>query len=211
MAHLPTLRDDCGLVNYTIPVKHYTIRHCQLQNNRQIAPHRILLNTIQRCSKLSKLSIAEQIFESNCDWLMKIMSGVFHQKETEEDVGATVKGLHQHLLLASYLQNVAEVETMLVESELGGEYWKSKWEKKCLRGTILETEQRRRLGGGVGAWVRLGGENPNVRANKVRMPCLSACDRMQGNRKARKKKFTRQHCHKLCTKLLALSLLVAAA
>ena len=34
----------------------------------------------------------------------------------------TVKGLHQHLLLASYLQNVAEVETMLVESELGGEY-----------------------------------------------------------------------------------------
>ena len=53
---------------------------------------------------------------------MKIMSGVFHQKETEEDVGATVKGLHQHLLLASYLQNVAEVETMLVESELGGEY-----------------------------------------------------------------------------------------
>ena len=63
----------------------------------------------------------------------------------------------------------------------------------------------------VGAWVRLGGENPNVRANKVRMPCLSACDRMQGNRKARKKKFTRRHCHKLCTKLLALSLLVAAA
>ena len=90
MAHLATLRDDCGLVNYTIPVKHYTIRHCQLQNNRQIAPHRILLNTIQRCSKLSKLSIAEQIFESNCDWLMKIMSGVFHQKETEGDVGATV-------------------------------------------------------------------------------------------------------------------------
>ena len=78
MAHLATLRDDCGLVNYTIPVKHYTIRHCQLQNNRQIAPHRILLNTIQRCSKVSKLSIAEQIFESNCE-LMEIMSGVFHQ------------------------------------------------------------------------------------------------------------------------------------
>ena len=125
------------------------------------------------------------------------------------NVGATVKGLR--LLLTSYLQNGAEAETMLVESGLGGEYWKSKWEKKCLRGTILETEQKRRLGGGVGAWVRLGGENPNVRANKVRMPCLSACDRMQGNRKARKKKFTRQHCHKLCTKLLALSLLVAAA
>ena len=88
---------------------------------------------------------------------------------------------------------------------------KIQMKKKCLRGTILETEQRRKLGGGVGAWVRLGGENPNVRANKVRMPCLSACDRMQGNRKARKKKFTRRHCHRLCTKLLALSLLVAAA
>ena len=152
MAHLPTLRDDCGLVNYTIPVKHYTIRHCQLQNNLQIAPHRILLNTIQRCSKLSKLSIAGQIFESNCE-LMKNMSGVFHQKRAEEDVEATVKGRHQHLLLASYLQNGAEVETKLVESGLGGEYWKSKWKRKCLRGRILETEQRRRL---VGRYKRLG-------------------------------------------------------
>ena len=57
---------------------------------------------------------------------MKNMSGVFHQKRAEEDVEATVKGLHQHLLLASYLQNGAEVETMLVESGLGGEYCKSK-------------------------------------------------------------------------------------
>ena len=79
MAHLPTLRDDCGLVNYTIPVKHYTIRHCQLQNNRQIAPHRILLNTIQRCSKVSKLSIAEQKSSQNVlenhEWSFSLNEG----------------------------------------------------------------------------------------------------------------------------------------
>ena len=79
MAHLATLRDDCGLVNYTIPVKHYTIRHCQLQNNRQIAPHRILLNTIQRCSKVSKLSIAEQKSSQNVlenhEWSFSLNEG----------------------------------------------------------------------------------------------------------------------------------------
>ena len=45
----------------------------------------------------------------------------------------------------------------------------------------------------------MGGEpggNPNVKPNKVRTLCLSVCDRMPSNRKARKKKFTRrQFCH----------------
>ena len=137
MAHIATLRDDCGLVNYTIPVKHYTIRHCQLQNNRQIAPHRILLNTIQRCSKVSKLSIAEQKSSQNVlenhewsfslnegkggfGWLLRMgVEAIFNATENR-NVGATVEGLR--LLLTSYLQNGAEAETMLVESELGGEY-----------------------------------------------------------------------------------------
>ena len=70
--------------------------------------------------KVSKLSIAEQIFESNCE-LMEIMSGVFHQKKAEEQMLGQMS-LHQRLLLASYLQNGAEAETMLVESGLGGEY-----------------------------------------------------------------------------------------
>ena len=131
---LATLQDDCALVNYTIPVKHYTIRHCQLQNNRQIAPHRILLNTIQRCSKVSKLSIAEQKSSQNVlenhewsfslnegkggfGWLLRMgVEAIFNATEIE------MLGQLLRLLLASYLQNGAEAETMPVESGLGGEY-----------------------------------------------------------------------------------------
>ena len=51
-----------------------------------------------------------------------------------------------------------------------------------------KSKRVRREGGG-------GSENPNVKANKVRMLCLSACDRMLGNRKGRKKKFS-EYCHK---------------
>ena len=138
MAHLATLRDDCGLVNYTIPVKHYTIRHCQLQNNRQIAPHRILLNTIQRCSKVSKLSIAEQKSSQNVlenhewsfslnegkggfGWLLRMgVEAIFNATEIEMLGQLPKEGLH--LLLTFYIQNGAELETMLVESGLGGEY-----------------------------------------------------------------------------------------
>ena len=47
------------------------------------------------------------------------VEAIFNATENR-NVGATVEGLR--LLLTSYLQNGAEAETMLVESELGGEY-----------------------------------------------------------------------------------------